>query len=327
MRWIIGTKSRAGGILVTARKDRMQEESQLGNRERSAVTPPRLGAGPTPGFTLVELLVVIAVIAILAALLLPALGRAKAQADSTVCKNNLRQMSFAMNMYLADYRFYPCTESSAGVTEFNFLRWYIAIGPYLKSTWPQDQMVSVGSSGTVAPVAGSHLKNVYDCPGYDRMPGAYQADFGAYAYNDYGVIATTFPQTPLGLVGVSSYPENPSFSYAEPIKETAVVAPSQMFAISDSGLGSFEYGSPCVDGDCEWISCRAMLEFQPPSGLFDFLPRRHDARWNALCCDGHVENLQTLQLLYVPPLQPKGPVDSVCQRWNIDNQPHSDLLR
>src|SRR5439155_9511789 len=59
------------------------------------------------GFTLVELLVVIAVIAILAALLLPALARAKASAKSAACKSNLRQLGLALSMYVDDYAKYP----------------------------------------------------------------------------------------------------------------------------------------------------------------------------------------------------------------------------
>jgi len=66
-----------------------------------STTNYKLRAGK--GFTLVELLIVIAIIAILAAMLLPALTKAREKARQSVCINNLKQLGLAFQMYLQDY--------------------------------------------------------------------------------------------------------------------------------------------------------------------------------------------------------------------------------
>ena len=84
---------------------------------------------PLHGFTLIELLVVIAIIALLMAILMPALRRTKAQAQTVVCRSHLQQWSLCFSMYIADYdsKFMPGIDENWSTGEYS---WIYTLIPY-----------------------------------------------------------------------------------------------------------------------------------------------------------------------------------------------------
>ena len=289
------------------------------------------------GLTLIELLVVIAIITILAALLLPALFKAKYSARNTVCRSNLRQLHAALALYTSANQAFPPFYTAEGDPY-----WYGAYGHW----WQLLEVPHTYLYGTnyyrVAIPYRVH-GGVFRCPlnkgavvtleyttGSGQPVGSTE-EIQAQSWISYGYNAgairgpgywAVFPP-PLGLGG--SWPAvSTPFHAPSAIRESSVVAPTEMLALGDEFLRS---QNASLDGVMSQDGTIAPATFYGgPSGYpSKTAPKKqpafiaHHGRANRAFVDGHLESED---------LRKRFPTsDEQLRRWNSDHLPHRELLR
>jgi prepilin-type N-terminal cleavage/methylation domain-containing protein/prepilin-type processing-associated H-X9-DG protein len=173
-------------------------------------TPSPRGNDPRRGFTLVELLVVIGIIALLIGILMPALSQARRQANTLKCQSALRQIGMAFQFYANDYKgMWPVavheTPGPARIPIDVERRWYDLIAKYVTGKRGADEMVSYKDISTIrrnsviwgCPEWSRSDDYVQDPTGYDLRPGYGMAYYPRKFFetkdliNDYAYITNT----------------------------------------------------------------------------------------------------------------------------------------
>lgn len=208
-------------------------------------------------FTLIELLIVIAIIAILAGMLMPALNQARQMAFTTACRSNLKQYALGLASYTSESNEYLCYgyNSSSSASTFNHILYpYIFNRPLKLDGYSSTKPVNV---------------KLYQCPAA-KYKHVYYTLMSSYGYNYSGVISTSPTQRILGYK--SSTENNP------PTKTGQIKQPSAVFFFGDGRLN--------ITSNL-WGDNPAYPNNVPGSDPSEFVPWRHQKQVNILYGDGH----------------------------------------
>jgi prepilin-type N-terminal cleavage/methylation domain-containing protein/prepilin-type processing-associated H-X9-DG protein len=115
-------------------------------------------------FTLIELLVVIAIIGILAAMLLPALNKAREKANAALCLSNMHQWGLAVGMYADDWQDYLPPEGAGTPVSGSVYAWYNVLPPYINA----KSLIDLYTPPAKPPTNKS--RGIYSCPSDKKCP-------------------------------------------------------------------------------------------------------------------------------------------------------------